>query len=194
MPPTPSSGWSGNISRAPGRRGVKPRPARVRDARANINGIDFRQPVQNTRSRLHIDLWQIFQILAGASRQASIDLIGVNTSAGTHQMRDYRGIVSSSRADLEDGFALLQGECVKPNRVGAGRTDVDAPFAVQCHQGILIDERGIVVRSLNIAFPGKNRPGTRSNERLTPDGRKGLLESWIASFGCGADQAGEKRP
>ena len=117
---------------------IEPCPAWLGGACAHIDRIGSWQVVRDAGSRLHVDLRQASQVLAGAGRKPGIDFVGMNPPAGADQMRDDRGVVTGPCAYLKNGLALLQIECRKPTSMPAWLTDVDASGAVQCHKRVLI--------------------------------------------------------
>jgi len=79
----------------------------LRRAGAHIDQIGFRQVGRHAGCCLHVDIYQVFQIFAGARGQPLIDLIGMHAAACADEMREDRRVVAASSANLQDGLALL---------------------------------------------------------------------------------------
>ena len=76
----------------------------------------------------------------------------------------------------------------------ARHSDIETLRAIQRDQGILIDERRVIIRGLHISMSAeRDQPGPRPYKRFALDRAKGLFNPRIPDLGCGADKAGIER-
>src|SRR2546430_2784232 len=76
----------------------------------------------------------------------------------------------------------------------ARHSDIETLRAIQRDQGILIDERQVIIRGLHISMSAeRDQPGPRPYKRFALDRAKGLFNPRIPDLGCGEDKAGIER-
>jgi len=137
----------------------------------------------------HIDMSDLLEIFAREPCQTFVDLVGMDAAAGADEVREDRGVIAAARADLDHGLALLHSTAAEPVGVRAGHSDIEAARRIQREKRVLVEEGGIVIGRHDIGMPAEtDRPRSGPDERLAPDGAKGLLDTGIRGFRRGADQ------
>src|SRR5690349_24051828 len=107
---------------------------------------------------MHHDLGQMGEVARGAAGQFWVDVVGVDPAGRPDELREQGGVVTGTRADVEDRVALLRGERVETAGVQTGFADVDAARWVERDEGVLVEESRIVVGSLDVVCLA-SRPG-----------------------------------
>src|SRR5437763_12314286 len=83
---------------------------------------------------------------------------------------------------------------MEPVGMRARHSYIEILRTIQRDQGILIDERRVIIRGLHISMSAeRDQPGPRPYKRFALDRAKGLFDPRIPDLGCGTDKAGIER-
>jgi hypothetical protein len=96
-----------------------------------------------------------------------LDFISNNRPGRAGKPREDCGVIAGPGPHVKDLLAGLDVERRETEGVKKRLSIVDSAFGCDGDDNVLVQERGIVGRSLNVIAPGKDLPGPRTDETLS---------------------------
>jgi hypothetical protein len=108
-----------------------------------------------------------------------LDFISNNRPGRAGKPRQHCAVIAGPGPYVKDLLAGLDVECRKTEGVKKWLPIVDPAFRRDSDDNVLVQERGIVGRSLNVIAPGKDFPRPRTDETLSGRGCKGIFQPFV---------------